>query len=145
MKGISGARVVVDTSVWSLAIRRRRARQLSNPERRVVFRWGELVRENLAVLIGPVRQELLTGISDADQFERLRDQLRGFDDEPLSSDDFETAARFDNLCADRGIDGSATDLLICAVAAARDLPIFSTDPDFPHYARHLPIRLLRIS
>ena len=135
-------RVVVDTSVWSLAVRRR-AGQLPAAERALVLQWADLARDNLIVMIGAIRQELLTGIADPVQFERLRDHLRGFDDEPLSSDDFEEAARFSDLCTASGVAGSQTDLLICAVAAGRSLPILTTDPDFKRYARHLPVQLLR--
>jgi predicted nucleic acid-binding protein len=134
------SRVVVDTSIWSLAVRRR-AGQLSTSERALVLNWKDLARDNLAVLIGPVRQEILTGIRDAGQFERLRDQLRGFEDEQLSAEDWETAAMFSNRCLTAGIAGSQTDLLICAFASARDLPIFTTDPDFAGYETVLPIRL----
>jgi hypothetical protein len=137
----AAGRIVVDTSVWSLAVRRRSAGDRTAIERRLVLRWRELVRENLAVMIGPVRQELLAGIAGTARFETLRDHLRGFDDEQLSIDDYETAARFNNVCRSQGVAGSQTDFLICAVAAGHDLPIFTTDPDFTLYARHLPIRL----
>jgi hypothetical protein len=32
-------------------------------------------------------------------------------------------------------------MLICAMAHRLGLPIFTTDPDFSGYAKHLPIRL----
>jgi predicted nucleic acid-binding protein len=52
------------------------------------------------------------------------------------------AARFFKVCRWHGITGSHVDMLICALAYRYDLPIFTTDPDFSGYARHLPIRLL---
>lgn len=133
------ARVVVDTSVWSLAFRRH-PRSLSRAERVTVWNCGDLIRDNRAVLVGLVRQEVLTGIRDESQFERLRDHLRGFDDEPLSAEDHERAAEFANTCGTHGVAGSAPDFLICAVAAGRDLPVFTTDSDFIRYARYLPVR-----
>src|ERR1700677_899568 len=44
----------------------------------------ELIENGLARLIGPIRQELLSGIREPAQFERLRDQLRAFPDEALT-------------------------------------------------------------
>ena len=133
-------RVVVDTSVWSLAVRRRTG-ALSRKERAVVLHWADLVRESRVVLLGAVRQEVLTGVRAVEQFERLRHYLRGFDDEPLTPEDYEEAARFSTTCGRAGVAGSAVDFLICAVAAARGLPVFTADPDFERYARHLPLTL----
>ena len=92
-------------------------------------------------LIGPVRQELLSGIRRADSFEQVRDHLRPFADEPLETADFERAAEHFNTCRARGVQGSNTDFLICAVAERRNLSIFTTDADFTRFAAVLPIAL----
>lgn len=128
--------VIVDTSVWSLALRRRR--EVASSE---VRELEELVLEGRAVLLGAVRQELLSGIPVPRQYEVLREHLRAFPDVPLEADDHEKAAAFFNRCRAKGVQGSNTDFLICAAAARRQLPILTTDTDFSHYARHLPIRL----
>lgn len=102
---------------------------------------ASLVRDGNAVLIGPIRQELLSGIREQVVFERLREALRAFPDEPLATDDFEEAARASNVCRSSGIAGSAVDFLICAVALRRKLAIFTLDRDFDQYAKHLPLRI----
>jgi len=131
---------IVDTTVWSLALRRsRRAR--TPDEQRHVFEWRELVVRGEATLIGPIRQEVLMGIRDPEAFERIRRHLAGFDDLALQREDHELAARYGNTCLAHGIAGSAIDLMICAAASRRDFEIFTTDSDFPRYARVLPIRL----
>lgn len=135
-------RVVVDTSVWSLALRRRRE-QLSPDETRVVAEWARLIRLRRVLLLGPVRQEALSGIRDATTFDRIREQLRAFPDEPLTVEDYEHAARCGNICRSKGVTGSATDFLICSIALRREGAIFTTDGDFALYADHLPIRLHR--
>lgn len=84
---------------------------------------------------------MLSGIADATRFEKLRGVLRDFDDEPVTIDDHEEAARHTNQCMRRGIAGSTIDFLICAVATRRDFEIYTVDPDFGRYAEHLPIRL----
>jgi hypothetical protein len=133
-------RVLIDTPIWSLALRRRTG-DLGPVERALVHAWADLVRQDRATLIGPVRQEMLSGIRDEAAFERLRAHLRAFDDESLTVEDFEQAARCNNRCRAFGVAGSIVDHLLCAVAINRDLPIFTTDADFPRYAKHLPIRL----
>jgi predicted nucleic acid-binding protein len=101
----------------------------------------ELIREDRACIIGPVRQELLSGIREESQFVRIRGVMRAFDDVLLAVDDYELAARFDNQCRAAGIMGSGVDFLICAAAHLRSLEIFTTDGDFQHYSRAIPIRL----
>jgi predicted nucleic acid-binding protein len=52
-----------------------------------------------------------------------------------------TAAQFFNVCRAKGIQGSNTDFLICAVAIRNKLAVFSTDRDFAHFSKHLPIEI----
>lgn len=128
--------VVVDTSVWSLALRRTRG--TAHPARAELSR---LISRGNALLLGVVRQEALCGISDPDQFESLRVQLAAYPDVDVRQADHEDGARFFNHCRGKGIQGSHADFLICAVAARRELPILTTDADFGRFAQHLPIRL----
>lgn len=131
---------LIDTSVWSLALRRK-VEDLSASERSLVAELREIVQEDRCRIIGPVRQELLSGIKSLDQYERLRLVLRPFRDEPLDTDDFESAAKASNACRSKGIVVSIVDSLICAVALSRQWVIFTTDPDFTNYAKVLPIKL----
>lgn len=94
-----------------------------------------------AELLGVIRQELLSGIRDSTQFEKLRGRLRAFPDLPVTTADHERAAEFFNLCRAQGIQGSNTDFLICAVAERQQIPILTTDDDFGLFAKHLPIVL----
>lgn len=129
-------RVLVDTSVWSLALRR--GASLDRPE---VEELRSLIDEGRVAIIGPIRQELLSGIRSAESFERLRGQLAAFPDEHLTTADYERAAEHFNLCRGRGIQGSNTDFLICAAAERRNLPILTTDADFGRFAHILPIAI----
>jgi hypothetical protein len=103
-------RVIVDTSVWSLFIRRR-SKDLSSRERRIVFAMRRLIADGLTVLIGVGRQELLTGIRDDEAFERVREHLQFFDDEPPEIEDYELAASFDIRCRAVGVAASSVDSL----------------------------------
>jgi hypothetical protein len=132
--------VLIDTSAWSLALRRKPS-DLSTAEQAVVDEWAELIGEGRARIIGLVRQELLSGIKSPDQYEKLRRALRAFPDEPIDTSDYEMAAKAGNDCRSQGIVVSSVDILICVVALARRWSIFTTDPDFKNYARVLPIKL----
>jgi predicted nucleic acid-binding protein len=130
-------KVLVDTSVWSLALRRR-----GDTDRRPeVIALRALIDEGRVAMIGAIRQELLSGIRTHASFEQLRDHLRPYPDERLGTADFERAAEHFNTCRARGLQGSNTDFLICAVAERRDLPILTTDGDFMRFARVLPISI----
>lgn len=129
-------KVLVDTSVWSLALRRKEPDAIAK-------KLTDLIMEALVVMIGPVRQEVLSGISNRAVFDNLKSKLRSFEDLPITSEDYETAAEFFNTCRTNGVQGSHTDFLICAVAHNNNLMIFTTDDDFRHYAKYLPIRLLQ--
>lgn len=135
--------VLVDTNVLSLALRRSR-KSLSKHERKIVFRLRELIIEDAVMLPGVVRQELLSGIRDEGTFERIRDHLRGIRFEQTELDDYETAAHCYNLCITAGVATAFVDMQICAMALRRGAEIFTTDPDFTHYAKCLPIRLLKM-
>jgi predicted nucleic acid-binding protein len=132
--------VLVDTSVWSLALRRK-SENLNATEKFIVAELSELVREGRARLIGLVRQELLSGIRTTEHFENLRLNLRSFPDEPIDTSDHEEAAKAGNRCRGEGIVVSIVDILLCAVAIKREWTIFTTDPDFTNYVKVLPISI----
>ena len=137
-------RVLVDTTIWSLALRRRRAGR--NPEEtRIVEVWEGLVADGRIVILGLIRQEILSGIADERQFERLRDALAAFPDEVFLTSDHVRAAEQSNRCRAAGVAGSPVDFLISAVAERLAVPIFTTDRDFERFARHVPIRLFSLA
>ena len=99
-----------------------------------------LVQTGKASLVGPIRQEVLSGVRRPAQFEQLRERLSAFPDLPIQTKDYEQAAHFFNHCRSKGIAGTPVDLLLCAIAHRYQISLFTTDDDFNHYARHLPIR-----
>jgi len=129
--------VIVDTCVWSLALRRRK----SSNEDATVMRLRELINESRAQLLGPIRQEILSGIASIQHFNTLKNYLSAFPDWVISSADHESAAMFCNQCRSKGIQGSNTDFLICAIASRHKMSIFTTDKDFTHYAKIIPLNL----
>ena len=134
--------VLVDTSIWSLAFRRKKETLHANQQQQL-HRLKEIIVEGRARLLGSVRQELLSGIRSPEQFGKLRDHLRFFPDVELETDDYESAANIRNTCSAHGIAGSPIDFLLCSVALRRGWSIFTADRDFESYGRHIPITLLR--
>jgi predicted nucleic acid-binding protein len=132
--------VLVDTSVWSLALRRKSG-DLNARERRLSVALAELIQEGRAQIVGVIRQELLSGIREAEKFEKLRDYLRAFDEPLLEIADYEAAAEAHNRCRSRGIAGSAIDFLICGVVLRRGWQVFTADSDFEAYSKVLAVKL----
>jgi len=129
-------RVLVDTSIWSLALRR--DENIKNPE---VPELRRLITAHLVEIIGPIRQEVLSGVRNQSQFDKLEENLSAFSGVTLLGEDYVTAAKFFNLCRAKGIQGSNTDFLVCAVAVRHDFAIFTTDGDFSLFAKCLPITI----
>jgi predicted nucleic acid-binding protein len=123
--------------VWSLALRRKEPDAL-------VEKLTHLILESMVVMIGPIRQELLSGISDKTAFEKLKEKLSSCKDLSITTQDYEMAAEYFNICRKSGIQGSHIDFLICSVANNNELFIFTTDKDFVNYAKYLPIQLLKL-
>ena len=136
-------KVLIDTSVWSQALRRQKATKGSLLESQVVDLLKELIHDGRVALIGPVRQELLSGVKTKEQFETLQKILSVFPDVSLSSADYELAAQSFNKCRQAGVQGSNTDFLICAVSMNRAWPVLSLDKDFERYQKSLPLSLYK--
>lgn len=132
--------VIVDTSVWSLALRRRTPPD-SSPAVRLL---RDLIADDRVTLLGTIRQEILSGVRTSEQFTRLRDYLRVFPDLELVYEDYELASEFFNTCRSNGIQGSNTDFLICAVSHRRSYSILTTDDDFQSFQAYIPVLLLTV-
>lgn len=132
-------RVLVDTCVWSQALRR------GVPAAgEVVRELTRLVSQGAVEIVGPIRQEILSGVRTEAQFKRLEEALRSFPDIPIGPEDYVEAARFYNRCRARGVKGSGIDLLLCAIAARECISIYTVDQDFERYASILPVKLHRV-
>ncbi len=132
--------VLIDTSIWSLVLQRNKALIQNEEIRKVV---EDLIEEFRVKMIGPIRQEILSGITNKGQFLKLREILQSFEDLTLATPDYERAAEMFNICRKKGIQGNHVDFVICAAAERFQLSIFTLDADFQNYAKHLPIRLFR--
>ncbi|HEU4396082.1 MAG TPA: PIN domain-containing protein [Planctomycetota bacterium] len=132
-------RVLVDTPIWSLSLRRRRVG--APAERALLAEWRRLVTEGKALLPAPVRYEILSGLAHESAFERVRGFLRPMPEIRFETPDFEEAARCRNRCAAAGLAAAPIDMFLCALSLRHGAPIFTTDREFERYARVIPIRL----
>lgn len=132
--------VLVETSVWSLALRRR-PQDLNPGQVSLVRELRTLIQEGRVTMIGVVRQELLSGIKAASQFEKLKEILEAFPDESITTEDHVAAAKMGNTCRSRGVTVSLVDMLLCCVAHSRGWAIYTSDPDFGRYAKIFGLNL----
>ena len=128
-------KVIVDTVIWSLALRR------STPENTVINDLTSLIEDQRIVMLGPIKQEVLSGYSDPNKFKKLKEKLSYFPNAPIVDLDYEQAAEFHNICRRKGIQGSHVDFLLCACAYRLNAMIYTRDKDFDHYSKHIPIKL----
>ncbi len=127
--------VTVDTCIWSKALRRP-----VGQHQQTVASLTELIKESRVVLLGAIRQEVLSGIKHESQFNKLKHALSPFPDHPVQSSDYELAAQLFNQLRAKGVQGSNTDFLICAVAINYELAVFTDDKDFEHFSQYVPIK-----
>ena len=120
-------KVLVDTCAWSLLLRRKKRTALSGEQQFTLTALTEAIQDGRVAIIGPIRQEVLSGIKDLAQFEKLRTALQAFPDERLTTPHFEEAARLFNLCRSRGVECGSVDMLICAVAVQMQWAVLTYD------------------
>ena len=120
-------KVIVDTCVWSLSLRRRDMTRMNAQELQILAQLREAIKDGLAIIIGPVRQEILSGIRDRAHFIKTVGLLDPFLDEEVLSTDYVEAARLYNLCQDHGVQCGPVDILICAIAARNRYGILTSD------------------
>ena len=129
-------KVLVDTPIWSYALRTPNKKYQKD-----IDQLKSLIRDQRALIIGPIRQEILSGYSDLRKFKKLKEKLSFFENTPIQDIDYESASELCNQCRKKGVQGSHIDFLICAVAKRIDVPIFTTDVDFLHYQKVISIKL----
>jgi predicted nucleic acid-binding protein len=130
-------KVIVDTCVWSIALRRQKI--IKNEP--FVLELQELIKEARIQVIGPIRQEILSGIGEKKQFDKLKKVLAAFPDLELGTYVYEEAAHYFNVNRAKGIQGSNTDFLICAVSNIFKLSILTFDKDFLRFRNNIPLTL----
>ena len=120
-------KLLVDTSVWSLALRRKDTASLSPDEQKLKLELVQAIEDGRVATLGLIRQELLSGIKEKAQFDKVKAALDPYLDEPINAADHEYAARIYNECTNQGAEAGTVDILICALAVRRGWEVLSGD------------------
>lgn len=128
----------VDTSVWSLMLRRDQP-VVDVPQVRALMRALEAGQR--IVTTGIVLQELLQGFSGPKARDQIVDRFAAFPLLAPDRDDHIAAADLRNLCRKRGVQVGTIDALLGRLCVRHDLTLLTTDEDFTHLAKHCELRL----
>lgn len=127
--------ILVDTSVWSLALRR--DAETSEPE--VLALKDALLGDEVVVTTGLVLQELLQGFSGPKAQTQI---VQRFTALPLIQPDREdhvAAAGVRNACRRAGVQIGTIDALLAQLCIRHELTLLTTDKDFVRAAKHCPL------
>jgi len=120
-------KLLVNTSVSSLALHRKGAGSLSPDEKKLKAELVQAIQDGRVAMLGLVRQELLSGIKEKAQFDKVKTAVDADLGEPIHTGDHEYAARIHNECLNHGIEAGTVDILICALAVRRSGEVLSSD------------------
>lgn len=126
----------VDTSVWSLALRRDRDSDAPEVER---------LREALGsqqplFTTGLVLQELLQGFTGPKAKAAIVERFAALPTIVPDREDHIAAAEIRNICRRRGVQVGTIDAVLIQLCIRYELAMLSTDDDFRHAARHVPLK-----
>jgi predicted nucleic acid-binding protein len=131
--------LVVDTSVWSLLLRRKN-HDRSHPLVQKLKLCLE--RQDGIFLVGPILQEILDGIQNEKQFYTLAEYFSVFPLLEMDRLDYVEASRLRNHCRSKGVQAGPADFLIAAACIRWDYPLLTADGDFALIARHSRLAVL---
>ncbi len=129
--------LLVDTSVWSLALRRDQASTVPQ----VSGLRAALEGDEIVVTTGLVLQELLQGFAGP---RARRDIIERFTALPMVSPDRQDhidAAALRNACRRSGVQLGTIDALLAQLCIRHGLTLLTTDNDFLHAASHSSLRV----
>ena len=130
-------KLLVDTSVWSLALRRDTAVHL--PE--VQALKDALLGTDLVVTTGLVLQELLQGFSGPKDLEQIKQRFAALPLLRPDREDHVAAAALRNACRRAGVQVGTVDAIIAQLCIRHDVVLLTTDSDFAWAAKHCPLQV----
>ena len=131
--------LLVDTSVWSLALRRDGA-----PSAREVRALHDaLAGSDAVVSTGLVLQELLQGFNGPRAAQAIVERFQALPIIAPDRRDHIAAAEVRNVCRRAGVQVGTIDALLIQLCGRHELTLLSADNDFVHAAAHVPFKLWR--
>jgi predicted nucleic acid-binding protein len=128
---------LVDTSVWSLLLRRDRPPDVPQVDALI----HALETGNRVICTGLILQELLQGFSGPKAKQQIVERFAAF---PLLNPDREdhiAAAELRNLCRSRGVQAGTIAALLAQLCIRHELTLLTTDVDFDHIAKHTSLHV----
>jgi hypothetical protein len=132
-------KILVDTSVWSLALRRQTG--IVNPE--AIVLKGLIEQGEDIYLLGITLQEVLQGIKNPKDFHSLKGYFEAFPVIGLTREDYIKAAELKNHLIKNGKQASTIDALIASVAISYNCHLLTSDEDFGHIAKYSKLKLFK--
>lgn len=129
--------IFVDTSVWSLALRR--DAQNEGPE--VQALKDALSGADVVVTTGLVLQELLQGFAGPKAGEQIVERFATLGLIQPDRQDHIAAAKLRNTCRRAGVQLGTVDALIAQLCIRHEAHLLSTDQDFAHAAKHCALKI----
>lgn len=129
--------LLVDTSVWSLLLRRDTRHDV--PE--VAALENALGGDDLVVSTGIILQEILQGAVPSKARRAILDSFAYVSMKTPSREDHVAAADLRNACRRGGVQLGTVDALIAQLAIRDEDELLTADRDFHHAAAHIPLRL----
>ena len=129
--------LLVDASVWSLALRRDARHDL--PEVNAIR--AALINADQVFTTGFILQELLQGFAGPRAHVHLVERLTALAFLQPDREDHIEAAEVRHLCRCRGVQAGTIDALLIQLGRRHDLTLLKTDKDFRAAAKHVEFRL----
>ena len=129
--------LLVDTSVWSLALRR----DASTDEPEVQALVEALAGSDVVVTTGLVLQELLQGFTGPKAASAIVERFSALALVQPDRDDHIAAAELRNKCRRAGVQLGTVDALIAQLCIRNGLTLLTSDQDFIHAARHCELKV----
>ncbi len=127
--------LLVDTSVWSLALRRDSPPHIPQ----VAFLRDSLERGGAIFTTGLVLQELLQGFAGPRARKQIVERFQLLPFVAPDRDDHIEAAELRNVCRRKGVQVGTIDALLARLCIRHDLVMLATDADFSRIAKLRPL------
>lgn len=129
--------MLIDTSVWSLALRRDRPPHIAHLDAlQCAISGGEIV-----VTTGIILQELLQGFTGAKQSDAIISRFSALPFVKPRRTDYIDAAILRNSCRKSGVQLGTIDALLAQICIQNKLTLLTTDNDFVHAAKIIPLNV----
>ena len=129
--------LLVDTSVWSLALRR----DGPTDTKEVIALREALEGADAVVTTGLILQELLQGFIGPKAAQAIIERFGALPLIQPDREDHVAAAEVRNACRRAGVQIGTVDALLVQLCGRYDMTLLSSDNDFVNAVRHVPFRL----